>query len=161
MLYGGILFRFKVEKGNLFHVIGNEKLKLDVHSGTEFTSGSRRYRFLLADDGKPKGVQILDPHYDPQTSENSVIFLSLNDAPADGKGLNKPEWSKHVGRYTGTFIGDRIETNVALRNGYLYLDGVLKLTEVKPGFFITADGDSVVFTSERLSVGNKVYFKSK
>ena len=161
LLYGGILFRFKVEKGNLFHVIGNEKLKLDVHASNEFTSGSRRYRFVLADDGKPKGVQIIDPHYDPQTSENSVIYLSLNDVPADGKGPNKPEWSQHVGRYAGTFIGDRSETNVFLKNGYLYLNGGLKLTEMKSGFFITADGDSVVVTNERLSVGNKVYFKSK
>ena len=73
--------------------------------------------------------------------------------------MNKPEWSRHVGRYVGTFIGGSSEAKVSLKNGYLYLNGELRLIETKPDFFITADGDAVVFNDERLSVGNKLYSK--
>ena len=51
--------------------------------------------------------------------------------------------------------------NVSLKNGYLYLNRELKLTETQRDFFITADGEAVVLTGERLSVGNKVYSKNK
>lgn len=160
LLYDGIIFRFKYEKGNLFHIVGNEKLKLDAHSSSEFTCGSRLYRFF-DEGGRPKGVEILDSYYDPQTAENSVITLALNDAPRDGKGLNKPEWSQHVGRYAGTFIGARSVIRVSLENGHLYLNDELRLTETKADFFSTADGDPVIFTNQQLLVGNKVYAKNK
>ena len=157
LLYGGALFRFKYDKGNLFHIVGSKKLKLEAASSTEFILGSRRYRFLLAENGKPKGVRIFDSYYDPQTAENSVIYLLVNDTPADARGLNKPEWSRHIGRYAGTFIGSSSEIKVSRENGYLYLNGELKLIETKPDFFITADGDAVIFKNERVSVGNKLY----
>jgi hypothetical protein len=117
LLYGGILFRFESEKGNLFHIIGNERLKLDAHSSPEFTSGSRRYRFLLLEDGRPKGVQISDSYYDPQLAENSVTYLPVNETPADARGLNKPECSRRVGKYTGTFFGGSSEVKVSLKKG--------------------------------------------
>ena len=161
LLYDGILFRFQYEKGNLFHIVGNEKLKLDAHSSDEFTRGRRRYKFILAENGKPKGVQIFDPHYDPQTAENSVLYLPVNKAPADERGLNKPEWPRRTGKYTGAFIGGSSEVNISLENGYLYLNGELKLTESKPDFFFTADGEAVIFKDEVLSVGNKLYSKKK
>ena len=161
LLYEGILFRFKYEKGNLFHIIGNEKLKLDANSSNEFTWGSRQYKFLLAENGKPKGVQIFDPYYDPQMAENSVIYLPVNDTPADARGLNKSEWSRRVGRYAGIFIGGGSEVKVSLENGYLYLNGELKLTDTKPDFFIAADGEVVIFKDEQLSIGNKLYSKRK
>ena len=157
LLYEGILFRFKYEKGNLFHMVGNEKLKLDAHSTHEFTSGSRRYKFIVAENGKPKGVQISDASYDPQTAENSVLYLPLNDAPADGRGPSKPEWSNRTGKYTGTFIGGPSEVKVSLEHGYLYLNGEVKLTESGPDLFLTADGEAVRFKDEGLSVGNKIY----
>ena len=160
LLYEGILFRFRYEKGNLFHIAGNEKLKLDPHSANEFTSGSRLYRFF-GEDARPKGVQIFDPHYDPQTAENSVISLARNDGPTDGKGLYKPEWSQYVGKYTGTFIGANSVNKVSLENGHLYLNGELRLTENKPGFFTTADGDPVIFADQQLLVGNKAYSRNK
>jgi hypothetical protein len=116
---------------------------------------------LLAENGKPKGVQILDSNYDPQTAENSAIYLPVNDTPADTRGLNRPEWSRRVGKYTGTFIGGTSEVKVSLEKGYLYLNGELKLTEIKPDFFITADGEAVVFKGEQLSVGNKLYVRKK
>jgi hypothetical protein len=158
LLYEGILFRFKYEKGNLFHLVGNEKLKLDVHSASEFTHGSRLYRFF-GEEGRPRGVQIIDPYYDPQTAENSVISLALNDRPNDERGLNKPEWSQLVGRYVGTFIGAASAVRVSTENGYLYLNSELRLTETKPGVFVTADGDTVIFSGRELLVGNKLYSK--
>jgi hypothetical protein len=159
LLYEGILFRLKCEKGNLFHVVRGEKLKLDARSPNEFTGRSRRYRFLLAEDGTPKGVQIFEPYYDPQTAENSVLYLPINDTPADVRGLNKPEWAKRVGKYAGTFIGGSSEARVSLENGYLYLNGELKLAETKPDFLTSADGEAVIFKGGQLSVGNKLYYK--
>ena len=161
LLYEGILFRFKYDKGNLFQIVGNEKLKLDAHSSNEFTSGNRMYKFSLAEDGKQKGVQMFDSYYDPQTAENSVIYLPVNDTPADARGVNKPEWSRRIGKYTGTFIGATSEVKVSSENGYLYLNGELKLTERNSNFFVAADGEAVIFRDEQLSVGNKLYVRKK
>lgn len=161
LLYEGILFRFKYEKGNLFHIVGGEKLKLDARAADEFTSGSRRYKFTLAENGKPKGVQIFDDFYDPQTAENSVVYLPVNDTPADARGSNKSEWSRRVGKYTGTFIGASSEAKISTENGHLYLNGELKLTEIKPDSFITGDGEALIFKHEQLSVGNKLYAGKK
>lgn len=161
LLYERILFRFKHEDGNLFQLVGNEKLKLDPYSSNEFTRGSCRYKFLLAENGNPKGLQIFDAYYDPQTAENSVVYLPVNDTPADEPGYNRPAWSRYVGKYAGTFIGATSDVKVSLENGYLYLNGELKLTEIRPDFFIAADGEVVIIRDERLSVGNKLYSKRK
>jgi len=161
LLYEGIVFRFKYERGKLFHLVGNEKLELEAHSSTEFTRGSRRYRFVLAENGKPKGVQIFDPYYDPQTAENSVTYLPVNDTPADKGGLIKPAWSRHIGGYAGTFIDATTEAKVSLENGYLYLNRAQRLTEARPDLFFTADGDAVIFKDAALTVGNKLYSKKK
>ena len=90
-------------------------------------------------------------------SENSATYLPVNDAPADARGLNKPEWSQHVGRFAGTFLGGSSEVKVSLEQGYLYLNGELRLRELRTGFFITADGDAVIFKDEGLSIGNKLF----
>jgi hypothetical protein len=58
-------------------------------------------------------------------------------------------------------IGGNSEVRVSPENGYLYLNGRLKLIEMKPGFFITADGDAVIFEDDELSVGNKLYSQRK
>jgi hypothetical protein len=159
LLYEGALFRFKYDKGNLFHIAGSDKLKLDPYSANEFTHGSRRYKFLLSENGQPKGVRIFDPYYDPQTAENSVIYLPVNDTRGAARGPNKSTWRRHAGKYAGTFIGASSEVKVSLENGYLYLNDELRLTEAGPDFFIAADGDPVIFGDERLSVGNRLYFK--
>jgi len=157
LLYEGALFNFKYEKGNLFHIVGREKLKLDPDSSNEFTRGSRRYKFLLSENGQPKGVLIVDPYYDPQTAENSVIYLPVNDTPGAAPGPNKSAWRRHAGKYAGTFIGGSSEVKVSLENGYLYLNAELRLAEAGLDFFIAADGEAVICSDERLSVGNKLY----
>ena len=158
LLYEGMLSRFKYEK-DLYHISGNEKLKLIALSPLEFASGTRRYKFRLAENGRPKGVQIIDDYYDPQTAENSVLYLPVNDMPADAKGLQKFEWTRVTGRYVGTFIGGKSEAKVSLINGHLYLNDTLKLTETGSNSFICADGDAVNFKGVELSVGNKLYFR--
>jgi hypothetical protein len=159
LLYEGVLFRFKYERGNLFHVAGKEKLKLDPYSENEFTRGSRRYKFLLSENGQPKGVLISDSYYDPQTAENSAIYLPINNSPGDPHGPNKSAWRQYAGKYAGTFIGGSSEVKVSLENGYLYLNDELRLAEAGPDFFVAADGEAVLFSNERLSVGNKLYSK--
>ena len=159
MLYEGILFRFRFEKDNLLHIVGNEKVKLVGVSPTEFVSGSRLYRFLLAENGRPTDLQIIDGYYDPQTAENSVTYLPINDTPADAQGVRKAEWSRLTGKYAGTFIGVNSEVKVSLVNGHLYLNDRLKLRESSSNSFICADGEAVIFKGDQLLVGNKLYFR--
>ena len=161
MLYEGILFRFKYENGDLFHIVGKDRIKLHIRSATEFQSGSRLYKFLLAENGKVQGVRIVDPYYDPQTAENSILHLPLNDSPADSHGPNKDGWRRLTGRYNGSFIGLPSEARISVEKGNLYLNGELKLIELKPDFFIAADGEEVIFRGEQLSVGNKTYPKKQ
>jgi hypothetical protein len=161
LLYEGLLFRFRYENGGLFHINGNEKLKLAGLSPTEFLSGSRIYKFMLDENGRPKGVQIIDGYYDPQRAENSVIYLPVNDTPTDAQGLRKSQWSKLTGKYAGTFIGVNSEVKVSLVNGHLYLNDKLKLKESVANSFICADGEAVIFSGKQLSVGNKLYFRKE
>jgi CubicO group peptidase (beta-lactamase class C family) len=163
LLYEGLLYRFKVENGQLIHIIGSENLRLEARSQTEFTSGSRKYTFLFDEQGRPRGVQILDPYYDPSFAENSVVYMPVNDTPSDERGSNKREWSRHVGEYTGTFIGSSSEAEVKVKNGHLYLvwDGERRLFEHRPDLFFTADGEAVIFENDRLSIGNRLYNKKR
>lgn len=79
--------------------------------------------------------------------------------------------------------GSLITTKVLLRNDYLYLSwgGGLKLTEYQPGppqfkeagllsnpqstirnsLFFTAEGESVKFVGDRMSLGNRPFFKRR
>ena len=161
LLYDGILAQFRFEKGGLFHLVGRDKVRLYPHSMDEFVSGDRRYKFILSEGGRPKGVTITDPNYDPQTAENSVLFLAANDSPSDRKGPDKPGWRSRAGNYTGTFIGAPSHARISMRNGYLYLDEQVKLSEFESDYFTTADGDAVTFQGPRLSVGNLAYEKRK
>ena len=161
LLYEGLLFRFRYENGGLFHITGNEKLKLVSLSPTEFVSGSRLYKFMLDENGRPIGVQIIDGYYDPQTAENSVVYLPVNDTPMDAQGLRKSEWSRLTGKYAGTFIGVNSEVKVSLVNGHLYLNDKLKLKESLSNSFVSADGEAVIFSGKQLSVGNKLYLRKE
>src|SRR5829696_2479973 len=127
LLYEGILFRFVYENGVLFHIVGKDRIKLHTRFDTEFQSGSRLYKFLLTENGKVQGVRIVDPYYDPQTAENSMLYLPLNDGPADPRGPNKEGWRQLTGRYTGSFMGLPSEARISVEKGSLYLNGELKL----------------------------------
>ncbi|MGE3467012.1 MAG: hypothetical protein AB7J13_08775, partial [Pyrinomonadaceae bacterium] len=155
---GGGLVTFRVEEGHLFRVVGDEKHKLDAHSATEFSSGLRKYTFDLDQSGKSKGVHVVDPNY----SSNGVEYWAVNDTPTDEPGPNRREWSDYVGQYRGSSYGSNVETNVSIRNGYLYSSwgGGLKLNEYRPGVFFNPDGESVIFLGVRMSLGNRPFIKT-
>src|SRR5262249_41621920 len=149
---GGVV-TFKVKEGSLYTISGNNEVKLNAHSPTEFTSPGRKYTFELSQEGKPKGLNMF--------SGGGVEFMPINDCPNDEPGLNKQEWQNFVGEYTGKIYGDTIKTKVMIKNGCLYLsrDGGLKLIEYKPGLFFTADGEAVIFEKDRMSLGNRPFLK--
>jgi CubicO group peptidase (beta-lactamase class C family) len=159
LLYEGILARFKFEGGRLVHHDGREKLRLEARGPNEFAAGSRGYEFLLDAGGAPRGVRIRDPYYDPSSAENSVLYLPFNHGR--GRGPGKREWARYTGRYAGTFIGEAAEVEVSADDGFLFLNGVLRLTEHAPDIFLTADGEAVIFEGDRLTAGNKPFLKKK
>jgi CubicO group peptidase (beta-lactamase class C family) len=159
LLYEGILARFKFEGGRLIHQDGREKLRLEARGPLEFSAGSREYRFLLGEGGAPEGVRFRDPYYDPSTAENSVLFLPFNHA--GGRGPNEREWARYEGKYAGAFMGGPAAAEISLKDGFLFLNGGLRLTEHAPDLFFTADGDAVIFKGDRLTVGNKPFLKKR
>ncbi len=161
LLYDAILYRFKVENGKLFQLAGKDKVQLEAHSQTEFTHGSRTYEFFLDEKGKAKGVRITDPYYDPSSAENSVTYLPINDAHGEEEGANKREWRQFVGKYAGSFIGESTEATVSIKNGHLYLNNELKLTQQDASLFFTADGEAVIFDKGGLVAGSRPFVKKQ
>ena len=160
LLYERLFVRFEVTHGRLVRVDESGQHALTTRSATEFTDGTRVYTFVLDPGGKPVGVRIVDPAYDPSSAENSVLFLAANMMAADPPGPGKPAWARFPGRYIGRFIGEPTEVRVTLRDGYLTIDGALRLREHADGGFLTADNEPVEFAGERLVVGNKLYMRA-
>ena len=90
-------------------------------------------------------------------------FRSFNDGPDEEGGPNKKEWQDFVGEYSRKADSETFNVSVTIKNGYLYLDmkdwGWFKLNEYKPGIFFTADGKSVIFNGDRMSLFNYGYTK--
>ena len=56
------------------------------------------------------------------------------------------EWDKYVGEYSIHYWGKpRDRVNVNRKNGYLYLNAIRLVEELKPGLFFTSDGEVVDF----------------
>jgi len=157
LLYEGVLETFEADDDHLYHVRGRQRMTLRAEGAGAFFGDGRRYTFVSDAAGHVQGVRIVDPGYDVATAENSVIYLARNDAPADARGPNRPEWPGLTGRYVGTFVGAPTEAKLTLKNGYLYLNGTLKLTTLEPGRFATADNEEVRVDGQALFVGNKRY----
>ena len=157
LLYERMLVRFEVSGGRLVRVTEPEQRALSARSATEFTDGTRAYTFELDARGNPVGVRIVDPDYDPSSAENSVLYLAANMTGADAPGPGKTEWPRFAGRYVGHFIGAATEVRVVLRNGYLTIDGALRLHQDSDGRFLLADGELVELDGERLVIGNRRY----
>lgn len=156
LLYDGVLERFEADDDHLYHVRGRQRTKLSAKGASTFAGAGRLYTFVSNAAGV-QGVRIVEPGYDVATVENSVLYLARNDGPADPRGPGRPEWASVTGRYAGTFIGEDTEAALALKNGYLYLNGTLKLTAVEPGRFVTADNEEVRVDGKELWVGNRRY----
>jgi CubicO group peptidase (beta-lactamase class C family) len=148
---------FRVEEGSLYRISDKEKFKLDALNPTEFTSGSQKYTFSLDASGKAQGVEVLDPNY----SNNGLEYWPVNDSPHDEPGANRSEWRAYVGEYATKSYDGVLKTQVAIKNGYLYLswNGGLKLGEYKPGLFFTAEGEAVIFQQNKMLLGNRPFLK--
>jgi len=149
----GVVRTFKVINGNLYDVFPQYKIKLSAHSYTEFTSSNAFYEFELNQNGLPSGVHVISPY--------TKSYMPLNDTPFDIYGPNRKEWFKYIGAYRAKNAGKYLITTITIRNGYLYLSwsGALKLKEYKPGFFFTADNETVIFKDDTLYYGNRPAIK--
>ncbi len=152
-LVGGQLITFRLEGDRLHIVRGKRSEPLDAHSPTRFSRGLNLYEFVLDDRGRVREVQ--------NHGDNGVSFLVLNDSPRDPAGPAKREWARFFGAYHAQAYGQDDESSVALRNGHLYWNGRLKLTEYHPGLFFTADGDSVQFGEDTVEYANRHYRRVK
>jgi hypothetical protein len=134
---------FKVKGDSLYYVSGDTEVKLNAHSPIEFTVGDNKYTFVLNESGIPTGVQSFGYW--------GTLFIPINDRPNEEPGPNKQEWQAYVGKYRG-IIENGNTTIIEIKNGYLYMqwDGMVKLTEDKPGHFFTPDGEVVIFREDKL-----------
>jgi CubicO group peptidase (beta-lactamase class C family) len=148
-LIGSQLLTFRVGDERLNLVRGGKTLPLDAHSPTRFSRGNELYEFLLNDRGQPKEVR--------NYGDNGVSTWVPNDSTHDLPGPDHPRWRPYLGIYWAKSYGRDDEKSVSLRNGHLYWNGQLNLTEYRPGLFFTADGDSVDFHGKTLSFGNRHY----
>ena len=130
-------------------VRGKRVEPLDAHSPTRFSRGLNLYEFLLDDRGRVREIH--------NHGDNGVSVFLPNDSPYDPPGPAKPEWVRFQGVYQARAYGQDDEVRVALRKGYLYWNGRLKLIEDRPGLFFTADGDSVQFTEDAVDFANRHY----
>jgi CubicO group peptidase (beta-lactamase class C family) len=150
-----MLVTFKVKGDSLYKVSGTTEVKLNAHSPTEFTVVGGKYTFILDERGRPKCVQVLGSY--------GVELWPFNDSPYEEAGPNKKEWQDFVGEYSRKADSETFNVSVMVKNGYLYLDmkdwGCFKLMEYKSGIFFAADGKSVIFHSDRMSLFNYGYTK--
>jgi CubicO group peptidase (beta-lactamase class C family) len=150
-----MLATFKVKEESLYKVSGTTEVKLNAHSPTEFTAGGGKYTFILDEKERPKGVRIF--------GSSGVQFWPFNDSPDEEAGPNKKEWQDFVGEYSRKAESETHNVSVTIKNGYLYLNmkdwGWFKLNEYQPGIFFTADGKSVIFQGDRMSLFNYGYTK--
>ncbi len=152
-LVGAQLTTFRLVDGRLHIVRGVRDNPLEPHSPTQFGRGGDLYEFLLDDRQRVGEVR--------NHGDNGVSFLVPNDSPGEPAGPGKAEWARHVGRYHAQAYGRDDERAVTLKNGYLYWNDKLKLTEHQPGLFFTADGDSVQFGEDTVEYGNRHYRRDK
>lgn len=152
-LVGAQLTVFRLEGNRLHLVRGTRTELLNAHSPTRFSRGLNLYEFLFDDRGRVREVQ--------NPGDNGVSFLVPNDSPRDLAGLAKPEWVRFLGVYHARAYGQDVETPVTLKNGHLYWNDRLKLSEYRSGLFFTADGDSVQFGEDTVEYANRHYRRVK
>jgi CubicO group peptidase (beta-lactamase class C family) len=152
-LVGGQLTTFRLAGDQLHLVRGKRDQPLVAYSPTRFGRGGDLYEFLSDDRGRVCEVRNL--------GDNGVSFLIPNDSPRDPKGPAKAEWDRFLGAYHAQAYGQDDEKSITRKNGYLYWNDKLKLTEDQPGLFFTADGDSVQFGEDTVEYGSRHYRRVK
>jgi CubicO group peptidase (beta-lactamase class C family) len=148
-LVGAQLTTFRARGDQLHMVRGNRDLALDARSPTRFVRGGDLYEFPRDDQGKVREIR--------NHGDNGVSFLMPNDNPGEPAGPGKKEWERCLGLYHAQAYGLDDEKPVTLKNGFLYWNDKLKLTEYQPALFFTPDGDSVQFGEDTVEYGNRHY----
>jgi CubicO group peptidase (beta-lactamase class C family) len=146
-LVGAQLTAFGLRDGRLHVTRGGRTKPLTALSPTRFFRGDDLYEFLPDDRGGVREVR--------QHGAGGVSVLVPNDSPRDPEGPAKPGWGRFAGTYHARAYGLDDEKAVGLKNGHLYWNGRLKLTEYRPGLFLTADGDTVGFGEGTVEYGNR------
>ena len=92
---------------------------------------------------------------------NGTDMFFPNTAPNQPFGPNRSEWAPYIGTYIGYANGEPFESNIVLKNGYLYSTraGGTRLVEYAPGLFFTTEGEAVIFEGARMSLGNRPFVK--
>ncbi|MGO9921496.1 MAG: serine hydrolase domain-containing protein [Isosphaeraceae bacterium] len=150
-LVGAQLTGFRLEGDRLHIVRGRRSEPLDAHSPTRFSRGLNLYEFFFDDRGQVREVQ--------NAGDNGVSVFLPNDSQRDQAGPAKPEWQRYLGVYHAMAYGQDDEVRLTLKNGYLYWNDRLKLTEFRPGLFFTADGDSVQIGERTVDYANRRYHR--
>lgn len=108
--------------------------------------------FTIGPDGDARQYRVhpataaLPMHLESIEGEES---LDYNAGPQDRPGPDKPEWQRHVGRYSINQWGrPALTVDVERRQGYLMINGIRLVTETEPGLFFTSDGEAVDFRSQ-------------
>ncbi len=148
-LVGAQLTSFRVENGRLHAVRGSRVQPLDAHGADGFSAGHDLYEFLSDAAGAVRAVR--------SRRDGGVTVLVRNDGPGDAPGPARPEWGRYLGVYRARAYGLDDEKSVGLKNGHLYWNDRMKLTEHAPGLFFTADGDSVRFGEDTVEFMNRHY----
>ena len=108
------------------------------------------YRIIIDHDSQ-------EPLYVLNKIDGVILFFNekLNSPP----GLNKPEWSQYVGKYSRKQYGKVIATHeLSMKNGYLYFDA-FRLCEHLSGLFYASNGEVVDFRGDVPTYRNIKLFK--
>jgi CubicO group peptidase (beta-lactamase class C family) len=81
--------------------------------------------------------------------------LDYNDGPHDVAGPNKKEWVKYLGDYQVMRWGKPSgKMTVHTKNGYLYIDNLRLVVELRRGLFFAANGEALDFRDKLPTFGN-------
>ncbi|HSW93206.1 MAG TPA: serine hydrolase domain-containing protein [Gammaproteobacteria bacterium] len=122
--------------GNIFEKINDELSYIGNSTFHAKSSNIDFYYIKKSETGTPAIQQI---GTDKRWYLNKPDFLS--------EGPNRVNWKKYTGTYELQSYGAPIQIIISIKQGYLYIND-LKLQEMKPGVFATANGQMLVFHDE-------------
>jgi CubicO group peptidase (beta-lactamase class C family) len=152
-IIGAQMITFRVDAGRLHLIRGKRDQVLDAYSASRFGGGGQTYEFVTDGHGKVREVR--------NHGDGGVSIFVANDTPHDAAGRLRPEWDAHFGDCRARAYGLDDEKSVTRKNGYLYWNDRLKLTEYRPGLFFTADGEAVEFGRDSVDFGNRHFHRAK
>jgi CubicO group peptidase (beta-lactamase class C family) len=142
---------FRANAGRLHLIRGKRDQILDAYSPTRFGGAGQTYEFVTDERGKVPEVR--------NAGDNGVSVFVRNDSLEDAPGRFRSEWDRYVGDYRARAYGLEDVKSVTRKNGYLYWNDRLKLTEYRENLFFTADGDAVEFGRDSVDYGNRHFHR--